>query len=223
VVSSGGRNVLVWKVVGGSTAPLVKLATSPTLSNGQSGGFFTTVSSNGTVGGTAVIWAVGRPVNQNPAQVNLYAFAENGSQLYSTAAGTWPNTGGNANIVPVVANGRVYVASYRSLAIFGLGTGAPAPVPPDIAAKPYAVTLPAGMHEIYGTVRGIDGSTLMVEKRTGALLKVDAAAAFANFQAAQPAVGRGILIRGSIDAAGVLHATTLLHAKDGSAIWPPDR
>ncbi len=35
-------------------------------------------------------------------------------------AGDWPNTGGNANIVPVVANGRVFVANYRALSIFGL-------------------------------------------------------------------------------------------------------
>jgi len=222
VVSSGGANVILWKVVGGSTAPLVKLATSTALSTGQSGGFFTTVSSNGTSSGTAVIWGVGRPVNQNPAQVNLYAFNESGNQLLATAAGTWPNTGGNANIVPVVANGRVYVASYRSLAIFGLGSGSAA-VPPVIAAKPYQVTLPAGIHEIYGTVRGIDGATVLVERRTGAPIKVDAAAAFADFQAAQPSVGHGILIRGSIDEAGVVHAQTLLHAKDASALWPADR
>jgi hypothetical protein len=31
------------------------------------------------------------------------------------------HTGGNANIVPVVANRRVFVASYRQLTIFGLG------------------------------------------------------------------------------------------------------
>ena len=222
VVSSGGANVILWKVVGGSTAPLVKLATSTALSTGQSGGFFSTVSSNGTSSGTAVIWGVGRPVNQNPAQVNLYAFNESGNQLLATADGTWPNTGGNANIVPVVANGRVYVASYRSLAIFGLGSGSAA-VPPVIAAKPYQVTLPAGIHEIYGTVRGIDGATVLVERRTGAPIKVDAAAAFADFQAAQPSVGHGILIRGSIDEAGVVHAQTLLHAKDASALWPADR
>jgi len=40
--------------------------------------------------------------------------------LFQGAAGTWPYTGGNANIVPVVANGKVYVASYKELAIFGL-------------------------------------------------------------------------------------------------------
>jgi hypothetical protein len=35
--------------------------------------------------------------------------------------GTWPNTNALANLVPVVANGRVYVAGYQQLAIYGLG------------------------------------------------------------------------------------------------------
>ena len=54
----------------------------------------------------------------------LYAFAAtpvNGTLklLYSGAAGQWPNLGGNANIVPMVANGLAYVAAYKSLTIFG--------------------------------------------------------------------------------------------------------
>jgi len=36
------------------------------------------------------------------------------AQLWSGEAGTWPNTGGNANVVPTVANGMVYVARTRS-------------------------------------------------------------------------------------------------------------
>ena len=42
------------------------------------------------------------------------------ARLFSGVAGTWPNLNGNANLVPVVANGKVYVASYRQLRIFGL-------------------------------------------------------------------------------------------------------
>ena len=34
--------------------------------------------------------------------------------------GSWPNFDGTANVVPVVANGKVFVAAYRSLSIFGL-------------------------------------------------------------------------------------------------------
>jgi hypothetical protein len=37
----------------------------------------------------------------------------------SFTPGTWPNLRGNANIVPMVANGNVFVASYQTLTIFG--------------------------------------------------------------------------------------------------------
>ena len=40
--------------------------------------------------------------------------------LFQEAAGTWPNVRGNANLVPVVADGHVYVASHKQLRIFGL-------------------------------------------------------------------------------------------------------
>ena len=39
---------------------------------------------------------------------------------FTASAGTWLNTGGNSNIVPVVANGKVFVASNKELRIFGL-------------------------------------------------------------------------------------------------------
>ena len=58
--------------------------------------------------------------------VQLYAFgaAPSGGTLpllYSSQAGSWPNSQVSANIVPVVANGKVYVASNKQLTIFGLG------------------------------------------------------------------------------------------------------
>jgi len=40
--------------------------------------------------------------------------------LFSGTAGTWPNYGGDSNQVPIIANGMVYVASYKQLDIFGL-------------------------------------------------------------------------------------------------------
>ena len=44
-------------------------------------------------------------------------------KLFSGTPGAWPNLTGNANLVPVVANGQVFVASNQQLQIFGL-TGA---------------------------------------------------------------------------------------------------
>jgi hypothetical protein len=72
----------------------------------------------------AIIWAVGRPTDPTTTYVNLYAYealSHNGTYklLFSSPAGSWPNTPKNANIVPVVANGKVYVAANQSLTIFG--------------------------------------------------------------------------------------------------------
>ena len=95
------------------------------IANGQDPGFFTSVSTNGTTAGTAIVWAVGRPTDSDPADVSLYAVnPDNGSQLFSETAGVWPNTGGNSNIVPVVDNGLVYVASDQMLTYLGPGGSA---------------------------------------------------------------------------------------------------
>ena len=111
--------------------------TSPSINTGQNGGFFTSVSSRGTASGSAVIWAVNRPFDATN-DVTLFAFdGASGAQLYSATAGTWPNTGGDSNLVPTVANGKVYVASYRSLSIFGIaGTGSPVIKPQDFVRPP---------------------------------------------------------------------------------------
>jgi hypothetical protein len=58
-------------------------------------------------------------------QEPLFAFSPDAggskmTQLFKGGAGSWPNTGGNSNLVPVVANGQVYVAGNKQLQIFGL-------------------------------------------------------------------------------------------------------
>ena len=95
----------------------------------QDGGLFTSVSSQGS--GNVVIWAVTRPAATADASggypMSLFAFSEtvnNGqlTQLYQGVAGEWgpDSLSANANTVPVVANGQVYVATYKQLRIFGL-------------------------------------------------------------------------------------------------------
>jgi hypothetical protein len=220
VVSSGGGHAIVWKVTGGATVPLTRVASSGPVQGGQDAGFFTTISSNGTTSGSVVFWAVGRPADSTN-DLRLYAFAESGHQLFSGVPGTWPNTGGNANIVPVVANGKVYVGGYKSLAIYGLGAGAKvASVPRNDETPDF---LPAALHEITGTVQSIDGFTIMIVNRAGDVIQVEGSAAFANFQAAPPAVGHAILVRGTIDDKGIVHATALMHAKDSPIMWQADR
>jgi hypothetical protein len=56
--------------------------------------------------------------------INLVAIAPDSgptlSVLFTAPAGAWGAFKGNANLVPVVANGEVFVASYKQLQIFGL-------------------------------------------------------------------------------------------------------
>jgi hypothetical protein len=123
VVSSGGSKVIVWKVVTGTSSPtLTQVTASPTLSSAGSG-FFTSVSSNGN--SNPIVWALARPKGKQ-TNVYLYAFspdignATTMKQLYEGTVGTWPVNGTNTNLVPVVANGKVFVASYKELVILGL-------------------------------------------------------------------------------------------------------
>ncbi len=123
VVSSGGNRVKVWKLLTSPSTKLMGFAQSPTISTGQNGGFFTSVSSNGNT--NPIIWALSRPVSHNPANILLYAFNPDSggatmTTLFHGVAGLWPNQGGDSNQVPMIANGKVYVASNKQLRIFGL-------------------------------------------------------------------------------------------------------
>jgi hypothetical protein len=131
VVSSGGHSVKIWKV---HTSPKVTLThvtlAAVTIGEPQYPGFFTTISSNRTA--SPIIWALSRPSNTKATPLYLFAFnPDTGTnrqtlkQLFRSEAGTWPNVNGNSNLVPVVANGLVFVASSKQLKIFGLtGTAA---------------------------------------------------------------------------------------------------
>jgi hypothetical protein len=132
IVSSGGGNVSVWKVNFGPSVKLHQESYSPgNVSDGSvhSPGFFTSISSNGTDSASTIIWAVSRSTSSNPTQIQLYAFGAEpttGTTVlplrFVAPAGVWTSLYGNSNIVPIVANGRVYVASYKQLTIFGLSS-----------------------------------------------------------------------------------------------------
>jgi hypothetical protein len=162
-------------------------------------------------------------VDFQPGAFKLYAYnAENGHRLFAGDAGVWPFPDNNATVMPVAANGKVFVASYKTLSIFGLGKGAPAALPhpaaPDMRAK-----LAPGQHEIYGTIRGINGDTLTVQKRDGSMLTVDASGAAEKYARAEPKIGKALVARGSFSLSAVLMADTVLHAKSSPAMWHPDR
>lgn len=234
IVSSGGQKVKVWKIVTSPTASpqLVLESESPPITSGQDSGFFTSISSNGAKAGSQVIWALSRPSRQNPAAIQLYAFDPNagGGQaktIFMDNAGQWPNGDGNANLVPMVADGHVYVASYKQLTIFGLGkAGATAKTiaEPQVATATTAEaapTLPG--HKVYGKLISIQASTLTLETRTGKHLTVDPAVAKKNETENLPVVGRSYEARGEFDQQGVLHAVSVQRVKDQPELWKADQ
>ena len=235
IVTSQGRALSTWQLQL-SPAPHLVLEGQATVVTGQDEGFFTTVSSNGLAAGSAIIWAVGRPTNNNPAFVNLFAYAATVSggtytQLFSSPAGTWPHTGGNANIVPVVANGKVYVAAYKALTIFG-GSGAAALPALQPAAQPNTATTPSSLqminspHIVSGVLSAIDGPTLTLKNRGGKPVKVDDSQAAKNGRIGTPLeLGVSLTAQGSIiEANGALEAVSIVRAKGTSGeLWPADR
>jgi hypothetical protein len=229
VVVSTGYNALIRRLVTSATgAPrLVADQESQGFNDDQDPGFFTSISSNGTAAHSAVVWAVTRPSGGNADALGVYLQAMDPAVklnlLFSGEAGTWPFAGNaNANLVPVVANGHVFVASYQNLSIYGLA--APGAKTLSFRAPPRAVpALYTGTrHELWATVTAITGDTLTVRTRTGSLVKVDIGAARAAHGVAQPVVGQASLIRGDYKD-GVLQAKYVLHAKPHAAIWGPDR
>jgi hypothetical protein len=247
IVTSQGTTLQTWSVVPSSSGSptLVQVqGRSATISSSQDGGFFTWISSqssDGTqygkpVAGSEIVWAVGRPTGShahglNPTAVTLYAFKWSPTtafkQLFSGPAGSWPNTGGNANIVPVVVNGKVYVASAYldssnntrgQLNIFGSGgTGTP------LAA---AVADPISPHVISGVLIAVSGSTLTLQTRGGGSATIDASQAIQKHSVGAPRkLGVPFTVLGStIEANGALLATAIVRAKGVSGdLWPPDK
>ena len=233
VISSGGQKVKVWKIVTSPTgAPqLVQESESPPITSGQDSGFFTSVTSNGTTAGSQVIWGLSRPNRQNPSAIQLYAFDPNagGGQaktIFIGNAGVWPDSDGNANLVPMVTNGHVYVASYKQLTIFGLakaGTAARTVAEPQVATtiEEAAPALPG--HVVYGKLIAVQGTTLTLETRSGEHLTVDPAVAKKNETENLPIIGRAYQARGEYDRQGVLHAVALQRVKDQAELWKADR
>jgi outer membrane protein assembly factor BamB len=219
VVTGGNGQIAEWSV---ATAPfaLQRIFRTPPLPGNQDPGAFTSVSSNGTQPGSAVIWSVSRPADAAPASINLYAFdAASGAQLYAAAAGSWPSSGANANIVPVVANGRVYVASYKQLAIFGLG--APAA---HLAALPRPARFEATRtHTLTGTIASLHGTRARLRTRAGRFAEIDLSEAARRGESALLGIGRAIVVRGAYVSGGAFRARSIERAKPSPALWPPDR
>jgi hypothetical protein len=237
VVTSGGTKlsggnsqskVQTWTVNPNNIPALTHEATSQLLElTPQEPGFFTSISSNGTQANTQIIWAIGRPAGADN-HVTLWAFdgtAQSGTLpvLWSGPAGFWNSTQHNANLVPTISNGMVYVASDKQLAIFGLLSGnqvrnkaalQPAPPPAPLVKVSGAL--------MWGTIDSIHGSYIELTLRTGKLLKVDLTNALRQGNAQAPLIGRNVAVNGDFNAQGVLEARTVWGVK-GSLSWGADR
>ncbi len=232
VVSSGGSSVIIWDLATSDSSPatLTQERAVPIIS-GQDGGFFTSASSNGVLPGTTIIWAVGRPT-AIPGAPTLYAIdPATGHILLQTPAGNWTNGNSNANIVPTVANGHVYVGSYKEVQVFGLP---PAAAPTTAAgasavtageSAPEAAPMPAkpGTHTVTGWIRQMDDGWLTIETRSGQSVRVDTQGAEAAGNAVAAALGQAVEVTGTVSPNDVLLAASVVHAKQSSAFWSPDQ
>ncbi|MBV9718049.1 MAG: hypothetical protein JOZ77_01925 [Candidatus Eremiobacteraeota bacterium] len=224
IVASGGTKVTLWRVDTSPSIKLIRSGASADLPTGQDPGFFTTISSAGNDAG-GIIWALTRPLFP-PASIQLFALSAEPKgdaleTLYHARAGTWRSMNANANLVPVVANGRAYVASYKQLAIFGMG-GKGVPAATTMAAEP---SPPQGSvsHQITGVLVRVSGSALTLRSRTGRIVRVDDSAAVKLERSSDLVLGEPFIISGSYDAAGVLRAVAIVRAKPSTDAWPPDR
>jgi hypothetical protein len=197
----------------------------------QDNSFFTSVSSNGTQVGSAIIWAVGRPTSATTPNLTLYAFNATPSSgtfplLYSGVAGTWATLGANANIMPVVANGRVYVASYQTLTIFGLlspSEGAPLTQAAPLKATAAPLNAQPSGPQIFGTITRVSGDQIAVRLRNGASVSIDLANAFRNDSVAPiPYVGENVEVHGASAPSGSFIASSVWRTKE-PAMWGPDK
>ena len=224
IVTSQGLVIQTFRLPTSSLSPE---GTSANVSAGQDHGFFTTVSclaphAFGNCANTPIIWAVSHPISKSSG-VSLSAFsglAASGSYrlLFGPVkVGPWPNTGGNANIVPTVSNGRVYVASWETLAILSPGGTAPAAVAQvaEAAAPAAAAVSPNTAFVISGTLHSVNGSVLTVTNRRGKERLIDASAAIKKSQIA-PALTVGeayTAVGSSLTSTGELHADAIYRAK----------
>lgn len=221
VVSSGGSTVTVWKLETSPKVALSQQAQANLASSFHDPGMFTTVSSNGTTAGSAIIWALDRPTDSSTNYSLLYAIdPQTGKTLFGPAnAGTWPNPNSNPNIVPLDADGRVFVASYKQLAIFGLGATGKVQI-----SSPGGFTQLANLRSIFGTVVKASDSALTVRLRSGSEVTIDTAAAQFKRRIAPVSPGETVGIIGVTDSkTGTIRATRTFKVENTPDAWPKDR
>jgi outer membrane lipoprotein SlyB len=119
--------------------------------------------------------------------------------------------------VPVVANGKAYVAAYKSLTIFGANGTAAAPTATAVAP------LPSGSKRVTGVLTSVRGSQLTLSSRSGKTIVVDATAAQASDRVGLLEIGQAYTVIAPANTPATLwRATSVSLAKLSQAAWPPD-
>ena len=246
ILTGGGNGVTSWKL---QTSPSVQLVQESSTGSGvvdglpDNGGLVPVVSSNGTTAGTAVVWFIQKPSlssDMNPGTpVTLHAYAASNlsQQLFSILGGTWTHaSNSNANVVPTVAKGRVYVASNMQLRIYGLtGQGDGIVRDPIVPSQPETISCPAGIapaaavagaapvHQLYGTVCKASGTELKLALRSGHAVSIDTSTVVNQHRAVLLTPGRPLHVSVTIDKAGVAHAQRIGPSHTLSPQTPADR
>lgn len=82
---------------------------------------------------------------------------------------------------------------------------------------------PKVQHDIYGTIRSVEGAKLTIETRVKKTIQVDTKAAAESQRAVVLVVGHAVLVHGTYDTKGVFHASSVQRAKSSPALWPEDK
>ena len=227
VVSSGNSGLKVWRInsSGHSMALVQEYAVSEPLGTTFfQGGFLTSVSSNDHTADSAIIWAVRRPQLNAPTQsLTLYAFdAKDGALLCAADAGPWPmdqriGHGAAPNAVPVVADGKVFVASYKELRVFGTvsaaacGTTIAAAPPASFAARvqtdpAYPATGESGI--VRGIITEVTDAKMHLRTRDRTI-EVDLSNVLVSGRYGNIDPGKPVTIKGTASADGSLLADSI--------------
>lgn len=89
-----------------------------------------------------------------------------------------------------------------------------------VAVAPPASAASIGL--VTGTITAVNSSTVTLQIRTGAMMTVDPTKAQEDDLSVGLLVGEPVIVRGSLDAAGILDAAAISHAKPQTSLWPPD-
>jgi hypothetical protein len=94
-----------------------------------------------------------------------------------------------------------------------------------VAPVPVAPAVPSGVqHTVFGTIARLAKSSFVLQMRTGRRVSVDAAPAIASGRYSAPLfVGKFVVVEGTLDASGTLHARSVTRMTRLDGATPRDK